>query len=92
MPEPETKVSQSAALDGYIALLFSVLTFAGPLASHLARLPDAFGIIWLLTWPLALLFAISGIRRGRGGAQVAAWLAMIIFVWYTATTLLIAYH
>jgi hypothetical protein len=82
--------SRLARAEGYLALFFVVVLLLSPL---LPSLPGpvglAFGVsIWACGW----LFAISGVRRGRGGARVAAHISLVILVLHAALLLLIAWH
>jgi hypothetical protein len=79
-----------ARVEGYLALLFVVALFLSPL---LPRWPEPFGMaVGISVWACGWLFAISGARRGRGGARVAAVVSLVILVLHAMLVLVIAWH
>jgi hypothetical protein len=82
--------SRLARAEGYPALSFVFVSFLGPL---LPPLPGPVGLaVGVSIWACGWLFAISGVRRGRGGARVAALVSLVILVLHAAVLLLIAWH
>ncbi len=95
MGEPPTfdriRFSRVNDVSGYIALAILGIMFTG--MAMLVRLPDPIGLVVGATiWGLAWLFAIGGVRRGRGGARVAAWVSLAVLAMHAGLSLLIAYH
>ena len=90
MSEPETKVSRSAALDGYIGLF---LTFAYVVVPVIWNPPEPFrSPLWITVLAGAWLFSISGFRRGVAGSQFAATIALSLLVVGTICLFVMAYH
>src|SRR4051812_6267646 len=82
-----------AHAEGYVALFCVVVSFLVPLFPPLPEpLGFAVGILFWACWPCGWLFAISGVRRGQGGARDAAVLSLGLLVFQVAVVLLIAWH
>jgi hypothetical protein len=89
--QPQQEVRpRSRRIEGYLALVFTGLCFAGPLYELLPQ--PLSGSAWLMAYAAALLFAISGIRHGELGASIAACIAMLILSACTLTYLIVALH
>ncbi len=75
--------------EGYLAPVFVLLMFI----TSALRLPDALNVmLGVLCWACALLFAISGVRRGRLGARVASGLVLAFLFFQIAFSLMLLYH
>jgi hypothetical protein len=76
------RLSRFAGVEGYLALVimldFVFEMFFGPLLPQFGSPYDP-AIVTTL-WACGWLFAISGVRHGRGGARVAARLSLAFFV------------
>ncbi len=89
-PSPATAIEKLTKAEGYLALAFVIALFLGPL---FPPLPEPLGLaVGASIWACGWLFAISGVRHGRGGAQVAAIISLVILVLHAVSSLLIAYH
>jgi len=90
MPEPETKVSRFATLDGYIGLPLTAAFYVVPMGWNP---PEPLRTMhWVTVLAGALLFSISGIRRGVAGSQFAAGVAILLLAVGTICLLMLAYH
>jgi hypothetical protein len=91
VPPEQRPPTWAQVVEGYLALALVGLMFAGLVLR--VRLPEPAGIVVGVTiWGLAWLFALSGVRRGRGGARAAAWVSLGVLVWHAGMSLLLAYH
>jgi hypothetical protein len=92
------RISKIARIEGYLALVFVVALFLEPLLEPVfSRLPEALaravGIsTWVSIWAGGWLFAISGVRHGRGGARATAVISLVILVLHSSLILIIALH
>ena len=91
-PIPErSRPSRAAAIEGYLSL--ALVGVMGIWAVLRVQIPGAYGlIVGVVVWGLAWLFAISGMRRGQGGARAAAAISLAILVLHAGISLVIAYH
>ena len=94
MGEPDGRndgreVAGLATREGYLAPVFLVMTF---FASALRR-SEMLGLMFFFScWAGILLFAISGLRRGRRGARIAAGLVWMFLFGHTALGVVLLYH
>jgi hypothetical protein len=89
-PSSGKAVPKLARAEGYLALVFVVVLFLSPL---FPPLPEPLGLaVGICIWASGWLFAISGVRRGRGGARVAAIISLIVLVLHAVLVLVIAWH
>jgi hypothetical protein len=81
-----------ASIEGYLSLVCIVtMFFLGGLLT--SRLPEVFAVsINITVWAFAWLFAISGIRRGEGGARVVAHLMLTILFLTSMVYFLFTFH
>jgi len=83
-------VSKTARVEGYFALFFVLALFLDPL---FPPLPGTLGLaVGVSIWACGWLFAISGVRRGRGGARVAAGISLAALILHAALITVIALH
>jgi len=76
-----------ASVEGYTALALLPFLLLGP------RLPGYYGlVVGIPIWGCSWLFAISGIRRGRRGARIAAGIALALLVLQAGISLLVLYN
>jgi hypothetical protein len=79
--------SDLASREGYVALGLVALMLLAP------DLPGNIGfLVGISIWGCSWLFAIGGVRRGRGGARVAATIALSLLILHAASALLLAFH
>jgi hypothetical protein len=84
------RISKISRIEGYLALFFVVALFLG---SVLPPHPEALGLaVGVSIWACGWVFAISGVRHGRGGARAAAVISLAILVLHAALILVIALH
>ena len=89
--QPADSHSRLTAIEGYLALACVGLMLVG--TASRVELPAPLGLVFgSLVWGLAWLFAISGVRRGRGWAKAAAWVSLAFLVWHAGMLLLLAFH
>jgi hypothetical protein len=63
------------------------------LSPQFPPLPEPIGLaVGILIWACSWLFAISGVRRGRGGARVCAIISLVVLVLHAVLALVIAWH
>jgi len=79
-------------VEGYIAIVFVILTFVNPVLAAFPRRYATYALaIGIALWGLGWLFSISGVRRNKGGALIAAWLSLAILILHATYSLLVAY-
>jgi hypothetical protein len=75
-----------AAVEGVLSLLVALSLFPyslGPRPRADLPLPDRM-LAWLVVWGFGLLLAISGARRARGLARLAALSGLALCAWFLA--------
>src|SRR5688500_18818726 len=83
--------SRMATIEGYLSLALVGLMFSAGALQVWFPAPYGFAV-GVSAWGIAWLLAISGVRRGRGGARVAASISLGILVVHAGLSLVIAYH
>lgn len=92
MKASETEKSEHArrgTVEGYLALLVVVIYLVFPmLFPHRPLLVTL--IVGLGLSGLGVLFSLWGIRFGRGGGRIAAWISLVALSYLTVTFILIS--
>jgi len=89
-PFPGKVAAKLSRAEGYLALVFVVALF---LSGLYPPLPEPIGMaVGISIWACGWLFAISGVRRGRGGARVAANVSLIVLVLHAMLIIVVALH
>jgi hypothetical protein len=85
-------VLKIARVEGYLALFCVLALLLDPFFPRLP-LPEPLGLaVGVSIWACGWLFAISGVRHGRGGARVAARISLGELILHAALSLVIAWH
>jgi hypothetical protein len=67
--------TRAGNMEGYLALALMVVGYAWPYLRP--TVPGRVELaIWISLWAFSLLFAVSGVRHGRGGGRAAAGVAL----------------
>jgi hypothetical protein len=85
----KTEQARRGTIEGYLGLLVVVVYLVFPmLFPHRPLLVTLF--VGLGLSGLGLLFSLWGIRFGRGGGRVAAWISLVVLLYLTLTFILIS--
>jgi len=84
--------SRFVRAEGYLALLFLILTVYNPALAMLAIHHEQYSMpLRVIIWAIAWLFGLSGARHGSGAARVCAWVTLIVLTCMAIFSLLWEY-
>jgi hypothetical protein len=85
----KTQQARRGTVEGYLGLLVAAVCLAFPFVfPHRPLLVTL--IVALGLSSLGLLFSSWGIRFGRGGGRIAAWISFVLLLYFTVTFVLIS--